>query len=211
MPITRLVLATRNQGKIEELSRLLQSRGLEVVGLDAFPDMGEVAEIGASFVENALIKAKAVAEFTGFPALADDSGLVVDALQGAPGIFSARYGEDWEALTDETRDQRNIRKLLHEMRKIPQEQRACHFETAIAVATPGGTTLTATGQWQGSLLLAPLGKNGFGYDPVFWDNERGKSAAQMKREEKNKISHRAKALASLLAQWPSFEIVAAQE
>lgn len=211
MAITRLVLATRNHGKIEELSRLLQSRGIEVVGLDAFPDMGEIAETGASFAENALIKAKAVAEFTGLPALADDSGLAVDALQGAPGIFSARYGDDWEALPDETRDQRNIRKLLNQMRKLPQGQRACHFETAIAVATPGGTTLTATGQWHGRLLLAPLGKNGFGYDPVFWDSEAGRSAAQMKREEKNQISHRAKALASLLAQWPEFEAAAAQE
>ena len=211
MPITKIALATRNKGKIAELSRLLQPRGIQVTGLEAYPDSGEIPETGASFAENALIKARAVAALTGLPALADDSGLMVDALAGAPGIFSARYGDDWESLPGETRDQRNIRKLLHNMRKIPKEDRACHFETAIAVATPGGTTEVATGTWAGRLLTAPLGENGFGYDPVFWDPERNKSAAQMSGAEKNRVSHRAAALEALLARWPDFEARAARE
>lgn len=204
MPISHLVLATHNQGKIAELSRLLQARGIEVSGLDEFPDIGEIPENGATFAENALIKARAVSSLTGLPALADDSGIVVEALQGAPGIYSARFGDDWEALPGESRDERNIRKLLYLMRKIPKHKRACYYECAIAVVTPGGNTLVTNGKWPGSVLIAPLGKNGFGYDPVFWDNERAKGAAQMSASEKNGVSHRGRALAALMEKWADF-------
>lgn len=204
MPISHLVLATHNQGKIKELSRLLQARGIEVTGLDEFPDIGEIPENGATFAENALLKARAVSSLTGLPALADDSGIVVEALQGAPGIYSARFGDGWETLPGESRDERNIRKLLYLMRKIPKHKRACYYECAIAVVTPGGNTLATTGKWPGSVLIAPLGKNGFGYDPVFWDNERAKGAAQMSAREKNDVSHRGRALAALMEKWADF-------
>lgn len=197
-----IALASRNQAKIAELSPLLEKFGFELKLLDA--DAPDVAETGATFAENALIKARAAAGWTGLPALADDSGLVVDALDGAPGIFSARYADDWEFLPNETRDCRNIRKLLYEMRKIPKEKRDCHFETAIAVVTPAGESLVASGKWHGTILFSPLGEHGFGYDPVFWDNERGKSAAQMERWEKNQISHRARALKDLESKWHDF-------
>lgn len=205
MKITKLVLATRNKGKIVELSQLLKARGIEVISLAAFPDMPEVLETGSTFLENALLKARAVAAFTGLPALADDSGLVVDALAGAPGVLSARYGDDQAFLPEETLDQRNIRKLLMRMRDIPEYKRNCHFETVVAVATPAGASLTAKGTWEGKVLTAPLGNNGFGYDPVFWDMAHAKSAAQMSPAEKNSRSHRSKALAALLAGWDDFQ------
>lgn len=211
MRTDRIVLASRNKGKLAELAELLRDREIGLVDLDAFPEIGEIEETGSTFAENALLKARAVAKATGLIAVADDSGLAVDALDGAPGVFSARYGDDWEALPGESRDQRNTRKLLHFMRKIPREERGCHFETAIAAAAPGGLELVAKGRWQGRLLLAPLGENGFGYDPVFWDPELEKSAAQLGREEKNAVSHRGRALAALLEKWPEFAAKAAAE
>lgn len=211
MKVERIVLASRNKGKLAELERLLSDEGIRVLGLDDFPEIGEIPETGTTFAENALIKARTVAQATGLPAMADDSGIVVDALAGAPGVFSARYGEDWAALPGESQDQRNMRKLLHYMRGVPPGQRNCHFETAIAAASPKGSTLVASGRWHGRVLQAPLGSNGFGYDPVFWDPQLDKSAAQLSQAEKNAVSHRGKAIRALLAQWPDFLATVAAE
>lgn len=200
----RIALATRNPGKVAEIGKLLASTGIGIVGLEELPGIGEIAETGVTFAENALLKARHVAAASGLIAIADDSGLVVDALFGAPGIYSARYGDDWEPLPGESRDQRNIRKLLHNMRAIPAVERACHFETAIVAVAPTGEELLASGQWPGSVLFAPRGKNGFGYDPVFLDPQSGKSAAELAPGIKNTVSHRARALARLLEQWPDF-------
>lgn len=200
----RVVLATRNRGKLAEFGKLLASSGIEIVGLDDFAEIGEIAETGTTFAENALLKARHAASATGLIALADDSGLVVDALCGAPGIYSARYGADWQSLPGESIDQRNMRKLLHEMRAIPAPERGCHFETAIAAVAPTGEELVTTGQWPGFVLLAPQGENGFGYDPVFFDPQSGKSAAELSPAAKNAVSHRSRALAQLLQQWPDF-------
>lgn len=204
MKVERVVLASRNRGKIAELGRLLEGQKIAILGLDDFPEIGEIEETGATFVENALIKAHTVAEKTGLVAIADDSGIVVDALAGAPGVFSARYGDDWKGYPGESRDQRNMRKLLHFMRNVPDDRRSCHFETVIAAASPGGSDLVAKGEWQGQLLHAPLGNNGFGYDPVFWDSTLEKSAAQLSQAEKNMVSHRGAALRMMLKQWPKF-------
>ncbi|MGN0009181.1 MAG: RdgB/HAM1 family non-canonical purine NTP pyrophosphatase [Desulfovibrionaceae bacterium] len=199
-----IILATRNAGKIRELAEPLAAHGLRVVGLDAFPDMPEVEETGATFEENALLKAEAAARHTGCVAVADDSGLEVDALEGRPGVFSARYADDWPALEGESRDGRNIRKLLHELEGVPAGRRGCRFVCCMAACKPDGTRLTVRGAWEGRILDAPRGDGGFGYDPVFWDGEGQCSAAELTREQKNARSHRGAALKALLAAWPAF-------
>lgn len=197
-----LVLATTNKGKIAELAELLKDDPYEVWGLDRFPEMAEIEENGSTFAENALIKARAVAAHSGQICIADDSGLCVDALNGEPGVYSARYGSDWAALPGESRDQRNIRKLLHVLKDVPEDERSCRFVTAIAAVNPDGRELLSRGEWEGSLLKTPCGENGFGYDPVFFDPELGKTAAQLNREEKNSRSHRGKALRAMLQKLP---------
>ncbi|MGE9984607.1 RdgB/HAM1 family non-canonical purine NTP pyrophosphatase [Desulfovibrio sp. SGI.169] len=200
----RIVLATHNAGKVRELAGPLADFGVEVMGLEAFPDIGDIEESGASFEENALIKARAVAGITGLISVADDSGLMVEALNGSPGVYSARYADDWQSLPGESRDQRNIRKLLHELAGTPEERRACCFVSCMAAVKPGGAEMVVRGVWEGRLLDAPRGENGFGYDPVFFDPLIGKSAAQLSREEKNSRSHRGNALRALLARWEAF-------
>ncbi len=201
---TRIVLATGNAGKVRELAGPLAAFGVEVLGLDAFPQVGEIEENGSSFEENALIKARAVTAATGLVSVADDSGIMVDALGGAPGVHSARYADDWESLPGESRDARNIRKMLHEMENIPASKRACRFVTCMAAVRPDGKELTVHGYWEGLLLQSPLGENGFGYDPIFLDPDLGKSAAQLSRDEKNARSHRGNALRTLLDRWADF-------
>lgn len=203
----RVVLATTNSGKVRELAEPLAAAGVEVVGLDAFPDLGEIVEDGDSFEANALIKARAVARHTGLPSVADDSGLEVDALRGAPGIHSARYADDWEILAGESRDARNIRKLLAVMRDVPEGERACRFVCCMAAVLPSGTgdrEWTVRGVWEGRLLATPRGGNGFGYDPIFLDPELGRSAAELERGEKMARSHRSRALRALLDGWAAF-------
>lgn len=204
MQCNNVVLATTNPGKLAELSGVLANLGVTVLGLADFPQIGEIAETGTTFAENALIKARAVTAATGLVAIADDSGLMVDALAGAPGVYSARFGDDWQSLPGESRDARNIRKLLHAMRGVPQARRTCHFVTVMAAVAPDGKEMTASGEWHGRVLEAALGSNGFGYDPVFWDQTLNKSAAQLGREEKNAVSHRGRAVRQLAAQWPDF-------
>ena len=200
----RVVLATRNAGKIAELARPLSAFGVSLVGLDAFPEIGEIVEDGATFEENALIKARAVAKATGLTAIADDSGLMVDALAGAPGVYSARYADDWEMLPGENRDQRNIRKLLDALRSVPADKRGARFVTVMAAVRPDGRELAVRGEWPGTLLQSPRGSNGFGYDPVFFDADSGRTAAELTREEKTARSHRGRAAAALLERWRDF-------
>lgn len=202
--MTKIILATHNKGKISELAPALATLGCELIGLQEYPELGDIPETGTTFEQNALIKARTVARATGLVAIADDSGLMVDALNGAPGVYSARFADDWPLLPGESRDQRNIRKLLYALRKQPQHNRAAHFCTFMAAVAPQGQELIVQGQWHGIILEAPLGEHGFGYDPVFWDPFLEKSAAQLTRAEKNSVSHRGKAVKALLEKWSDF-------
>lgn len=208
METRRIVLATRNAGKVRELTNLLAEsgagHGMEVLGLDSFPESGNIEETGATFEENALLKARYVAQTTGLPSLADDSGLVVNCLDGAPGIYSVRYADDWNRLPGESRDIRNIRKLLHTLEGVPPAERACRFVSCIAAVKPDGARMLVTGVWEGLVLDGMRGANGFGYDPIFFDPTCGKSAAELRAEEKNARSHRGKALRELFARWAEF-------
>lgn len=184
----KIVLASHNQGKVKEMGAILAKYGVELVLQSELGVNIEVEETGVTFRENALLKAHAVAKATGMPAIADDSGLMVDALNGAPGVYTARYGG--EGLTDEQR----YRLLLSSL--SGQTNRAAHFYSCIACVFPTGEVLTAQGVCDGTIAFAPMGQDGFGYDPVFFVPELRKTFAQMTAEEKNTISHRAKALAA---------------
>lgn len=193
----RLVLATRNEGKLRELRAMLRGR---VPGLDVDTQVidavtagaPDVVESGTTFEENALLKARAVAEATGIPAVADDSGLAVDVLGGAPGIFSAR----WAGRHGD--DGANLRLLLNQLADIPQNRRAARFVCAAALAVPGGTDVVKRGELSGVLLSEPRGEGGFGYDPVLQPDGMDRSCAELAPGEKNAISHRAMAFAELL-------------
>jgi XTP/dITP diphosphohydrolase len=193
-----LVMATRNPGKVRELQALLSATGVTLLSLADFPEIPEIPEEGATFAENAATKAQAVARFTGYPALADDSGLAVDALSGAPGVFSARYAQDLTAPHPPT-DADNWGKLLDEMRDVPWEDRAARFVCEIALALPDGRLFRAHGECEGFIALKPAGDHGFGYDPVFWVPEFRASMAELGPAVKNQISHRARALATFRA------------
>ena len=194
----KVVLATRNQGKIRELSALLAPLGVTVVGLADFPDIGEIPETGDTFLENARIKARAVCRATGLVSLADDSGLCVDALSGAPGVYSARYaGEN-------ATDAANNAKLLAALAHVPDPARTCRFVSVVVAASPDGRELAAEGAWEGRVAASPSGEGGFGYDPLFFDPTAGQTAAELTPAAKNARSHRGKALAGLVAAWPGF-------
>jgi len=186
--VVKLVVATKNPGKIQELRALLADKGWEILPMDAFPSMPPVEEDGKTFVENALKKARSVAYFTGLTALADDSGLEVDALGGEPGVHSARFGG--EGLRDEERNAL----LLKRLKGVPPEERGARFRCAMALVTPRGEEYVVEGVCEGFIAQEPKGEGGFGYDPVFYLPSRGKTMAQLTAEEKNSISHRAKAL-----------------
>ncbi len=204
----QVVLATHNQGKVRELAGPLSALGVEVLGLDAFPQVGDIVEDGATFADNAWIKARAVAGLTGLVSISDDSGLEVDALGQAPGVYSARYGDDWAAVEGESRDARNIRKLLAGLAGVPEERRQGRFVCCMCAVRPDslerGGALFARGAWEGFILTAPRGVNGFGYDPVFWDPELGMSAAEMSREIKMGRSHRGRAVEALVRGWTAW-------
>ena len=195
-----LVLATNNSGKIRELGVMLAELqpGIRVLGLSDFPEIGDIPETGTTFEENARIKALAVARVTGLVAVADDSGLAVDALSGAPGVYSARYSG--EGATDE----KNVDKLLDAMKDVADPWRGCHFACVMLAATPGGHELIGRGAWQGRVAYAPQGDRGFGYDPVFFDEDLAMTAAQMDAKVKNGRSHRGLALRDLMRGWPEF-------
>ncbi|TLQ45666.1 RdgB/HAM1 family non-canonical purine NTP pyrophosphatase [Streptomyces marianii] len=192
--MTRLILATRNPGKITELRAILADAGLshELVGADAYPDLPDVKETGVTFAENALLKAHALAQATGLPAVADDSGLCVDVLGGAPGIFSAR----WSGTHGD--DTANLELLLAQLSDITEEHRAAHFACAAALALPDGTERVVEGRLRGTLRHVPSGANGFGYDPILQPDGETRTCAQLSPEEKNAISHRGKAFRALV-------------
>ena len=182
----KFVLATHNPGKLREMSAILGELGVEVVSPADVGITVDVEETGTTFAENAMLKAKAICAAAGLPAIADDSGLCVDALNGGPGVYSARYGG--EGLDDKGR----YMLLLNSMRG--QTTRKAHFACTIACAFPNGDELTAQGQCDGAIAFAPMGEGGFGYDPVFLVPEKGKTFGQLTAEEKSAISHRGKAL-----------------
>ena len=193
-----LILATCNQGKVRELRDPLARFGFEVQSLPE--DFPEIEENGTTFEENALIKARAVAEALGVAAAADDSGLEVDALGGAPGVYSARYSDDWPAVEGESKDERNNRKLLAELEGVPAEKRTARFRCCMALVIPGGEEIVVSGAWEGSIGFKRAGSNGFGYDPLFIDPELELTGAELTREAKMVRSHRGKALSKLLAE-----------
>jgi XTP/dITP diphosphohydrolase len=194
-PLT-LVMATRNPGKVRELAELLQDLGVKLLSLADFPELPDIPEAGATFAENAAAKAREVARLTGLPALADDSGLEVEALGGRPGVFSARYAQDRTPGRTPT-DEDNWRKLLDELRDVPREKRQARFICEIALVWPDGRRLTTRGELQGFIALEPKGTQGFGYDPVFWVPEFEAMVAELDLTMKNRISHRGRALQEL--------------
>jgi XTP/dITP diphosphohydrolase len=189
----RLVLATGNEHKLAELTRILEAGrvDVELAGLGAFPGAPEVAETGATFDENALLKARAIAEFTGLPAVADDSGLCVDALNGMPGVLSAR----WSGRHGD--DQANLRLVLAQLSDVPDERRGAHFACAAALVLPSGKEHVSEGTVYGRLIRQPRGTNGFGYDPIFVPDGSELTTAEMDPAAKDAISHRGKALRAL--------------
>ena len=193
--MTKLVLATRNVHKVAELRRFLAEGGLEgieLVGVEAFPSVEDVVETGVTFAENALLKAVAVARATGVAAVADDSGLCVDVLGGAPGVFSARWaGRHGDDLA-------NLRLLLGQLGDVPDVHRGAHFACAAVLALPDGTQRVVEGRMTGVLVHEPRGTNGFGYDPIFVPDGDTRTSAELGAAEKDAISHRGRAFRALV-------------
>ncbi|MEV0582298.1 RdgB/HAM1 family non-canonical purine NTP pyrophosphatase [Nonomuraea sp. NPDC050310] len=185
----RIVLATRNAGKIAELRRILA--GFDIVGLEEFPEIGDIPETGLTFAENALIKAHAVARASGLPAVADDSGLCVDALNGMPGVFSAR----WSGKHGD--DQGNLDLLLAQISDVAAEHRGGRFVCAAALALPSGEERVVEGVLEGEVIFAPRGSGGFGYDPIFVPEGESRTTAELTAAEKDAISHRGRAFRAL--------------
>jgi XTP/dITP diphosphohydrolase len=191
--IMEIVLATRNKKKIEEITRITRDLSITILSLENFPNCRETVEDKDTFEGNAVKKAVEVCQCTGKPALADDSGLEVDALGGAPGVYSARYAGG----TGNGSDVRNYEKLLAELKNVTNEKRGAQFVCCMALAFPDGTVKTFSGYAKGHIGMEPKGKTGFGYDPVFIPGGYEKTFAEMSGEEKDKLSHRGKALEKL--------------
>jgi XTP/dITP diphosphohydrolase len=193
----KLLLATRNAGKLAELRRILveelgPAAGIEVVGLADVPEYPEAPETGATFAENALAKARDAVAATGLPAVADDSGLTVDALGGMPGVLSARWvGRHGD-------DQGNLELVLGQLADVPDERRGAAFVCAAALVTPDGTETVARGEWRGRVIREPRGTNGFGYDPIFVPGAEERTSAELSAAEKDAASHRGRAFRALL-------------
>lgn len=188
----KLVLATKNAGKVVEFRRILEELGatdLEVVGLDAFPEIGDIEETGKTFEENSLLKARTISKLTGLPALADDSGICVDALDGAPGLYSARYSGNG--------DSANNQKLLDALRDVPDAKRTAYFICVAAFVRPDGFEKVEEGRFYGKIMHEVVGSGGFGYDPLFQPDGLNCSSAQLTAEEKDAISHRGKAMRAI--------------
>ncbi len=192
--MTRLLLATRNAGKLAELQRLLSGAvpGVEVVGLRDVPEYPEAPETGATFAENALLKAREAVRYTGLPAVADDSGIAVDALNGMPGVLSAR----WSGRHGD--DAANTALLLGQLADVPDERRGAAFVCAAALVTPDGAETVLERQWRGRVVHEPRGSNGFGYDPVFVPDGLEVTSAELEPADKDARSHRGQAFAALV-------------
>lgn len=192
--MTKVVLATGNQGKVREMSALLAEFGLSVVPQSEF-ELPEADETGTTFIENAIIKARHAAALTGLPAIADDSGLAVDALQGAPGIYSSRYaGAD-------ASDRDNLLKLLDALKDVPDAKRTARFHCVLVYMTHAEdpTPLVCHGVWEGTITREPSGEEGFGYDPIFFVASENCTSAELSKQRKSELSHRGQALAKLFA------------
>jgi XTP/dITP diphosphohydrolase len=192
--VTRLVLATRNPDKLIELDRILKISMVRVqlVPLDQFPGAPDVAETGATFADNALLKASAIAEYTGLPAVADDSGICVDALNGMPGVLSARWSGR------HGNDAANLRLLLDQVSDVPDERRGAHFACAAALVLPSGDLSVSEGTVSGRIIREPRGSHGFGYDPIFVPDGDTRTTAELSASEKDAISHRGRAFRGLV-------------
>ena len=186
-----VLIATKNKGKAKEFETLFSPKGIKVITLLDIENAIDVEETGSTFEENALLKANAISEIMNMPVLSDDSGLIIDALEGRPGIFSARYAGP------EKDDRANYEKILRELEGVPEEKRTARFYCAIALVGPNMKPITVSGTCEGVIALEPSGENGFGYDPVFYVPEKQTTMANLNAEEKNKISHRANALKEL--------------
>lgn len=190
---TKVVIASRNEHKIDEMRRILNEAGLSLdfVGIQEFPDLPDVDETGETFAENALLKAREICAYTGLPAIADDSGLCVDALGGMPGIFSARWSGT------HGNDLANLQLLLAQISHVASDRRTASFRCAAAIVTPGGAEKVVEGVMAGRLIDTPRGANGFGYDPIFVADGYSITTAEMDSASKDAISHRGRAIAAL--------------
>ena len=189
--LKEIIIATKNKGKVKDFEVLLNDKGYQVSSLLDFPEIKDVEETGITFVENATLKAEEIAGVLNKMVIADDSGLSIDALEGRPGVYSARYAGE------EKSDQANIEKVLNELEGVPTEDRTARFHCALALAIPNEKTLVVEGTCEGAITFKQEGDNGFGYDPIFFVKEQNKTMAQLTSAEKSKISHRGNALKKL--------------
>lgn len=187
----KIVFASKNEGKVKEIKAMLSGTDIELVSLNSYSNVPEIVEDGASFQENALKKARIISEFTGENVLADDSGLVVDVLNGEPGIYSSRY-----AGPDAT-DEENNAKLLENLKKVPADKRTASFNCVLVLYKKNKEISFFEGKWQGQIIDEKRGSNGFGYDPIFWVPELKMTVAELPADVKNKVSHRGQAFAKL--------------
>ena len=187
----QILIATRNKGKVKEFESLFAAYGLAVKSLLDLDESIDVVEDGKTFAENSIKKAEEISKLFNVMVVADDSGLIVDALDGRPGIYSARYAGEGKS------DQKNLQKVLEEMEGIPAEKRTARFHCSLSLAIPNEVTITVSGECEGLITTEPIGKTGFGYDPIMYIPELNRTMAQMSKEEKNKISHRAVAMKKL--------------
>ena len=192
-----VIIATKNVGKAKEFEQLFLPYGYEVQTLIDFPEFEDIEETGSTFEENAILKAEAVAKKLNKIVIADDSGLIIEALNGRPGIYSARYAGE------EKSDEANLLKVLDELKDVPDSDRQARFYCALAVAIPGRDTITVSGDCKGFILREKRGTHGFGYDPIFFVVDKGKAMAELKPTEKAEISHRAAALRKLEGMLPN--------
>lgn len=193
-----IIVATKNEGKIREMKAIFSEKGFQVKSLLDYPSIPDIEETGETFAENAKIKASEMATYFQKPVIADDSGLIVDALDGAPGVYSARFAGE------EKNDEKNNEKLLRELENVEESKRTARFYCAICLAFPDGKSYIFDGSCEGMIAKEPKGENGFGYDPLFYIPQLKKTMAQLSEAEKNQISHRAKAIEKLVQSWDEF-------
>jgi len=192
----KILLASKNRGKIAEFKEMIKDLDIELKTLYDYENFPDIEETGSTFRENSLIKAKAGYDITGLITIADDSGLEVDYLNGAPGVYSARYGGD--SLNDKDR----VNLLLKELKDIPKDKRGANFRTSVVLYKGENSIYYFDGHWNGEILTETIGENGFGYDPIFFDKNLNKTAAQLKKNEKSEVSHRGKAMKKLIKALP---------